>query len=86
MREEKKIKARYILSEKGKIYADLKGAKDIQVKILELKTPVGVDIYGKDKVLILHYQEPASCTLIYDEYTNQSFRQFFEPLWKMAGK
>ncbi|HIH31179.1 TPA: hypothetical protein HA235_00580 [Candidatus Woesearchaeota archaeon] len=86
MRQERKITARYILSEKGKIFKDLKNEKNISIRILKLNTPVGVDIYGKDKVLILHYQEPVSCTLIYDEYTATSFRQFFEPLWKMAEK
>jgi sugar-specific transcriptional regulator TrmB len=86
LRQQKRISARYILSEKGKIYNDLKKEKNIQTKILSLKTPVGVDIYGKDKVLILHYQEPVSCTLIYDEHTAQSFRQFFEPLWNIAKK
>lgn len=86
MRARKKITARYILSQKGTIYKDLKKAKDIIIKILELDTPVGIDIYGKDKTLILHYQEPVSCTLIYDEHTAKTFRSYFEPLWKVAKK
>lgn len=84
MREQKKISARYVLSEKGKIYSDLKKAKQVQIKLLKLDTPVGIDIYGKDKVLILHYQEPISCTLICDENTARTFKSYFEPLWKIA--
>jgi hypothetical protein len=84
MREKKKITARYILSEKGKIYKDLQGVKDKKVKILKLETPVGIDIYGKNIILILHYQEPISCTMIYDEHTNTTFRSYFAPLWNIA--
>jgi sugar-specific transcriptional regulator TrmB len=84
LREEKKISARYILSEKGRIYKDLKKAKHINIRLLKSDTPVGIDIYGKDKVLILHYQEPVSCTLIYDENTARTFKSYFEPLWKIA--
>lgn len=84
MRQQKKISARYILSEKGKIYNDLKNEKNIRIKLLKLDTPVGIDIYGKDKVLILHYQEPISCTLIYDENTARTFKAYFEPLWDTA--
>ena len=86
LREQKKITARYILSEKGKIYSDLKKARQIKIRLLPLDTPVGIDIYGKDKVLILHYQEPITCTLIYDENTARTFRSYFEPLWNMAKK
>ncbi|MFA6072979.1 MAG: hypothetical protein WC758_02625 [Candidatus Woesearchaeota archaeon] len=84
MREQKKITAKYILSEKGKIYDDMKNIKTIELKILKLNTPVGIDIYGKNITLILHYQEPISCTVIYDEHTATTFRSYFEPLWKIA--
>jgi hypothetical protein len=86
MREQKKIHARYIISEKGIIYKDLKKTKGVKVRLLPLDTPVGIDIYGKDKVLILHYQEPISCTLIYDENTARTFKSYFEPLWKISKK
>lgn len=84
MREKKKISGRYILSQRGKIYRDLESVRNVQVKIMELDTPVGIDIYGKNIVLILHYQEPISCTLIYDENTATTLRSYFEPLWKLA--
>lgn len=84
MRQLKNIRARYILSQKGAIYDDIKKEKNVQTKILALNTPVGIDIYGTDKILIIQYQEPASCTLIYDENTATSFKSFFEVLWKVA--
>ncbi|MGV8162203.1 MAG: TrmB family transcriptional regulator [Candidatus Nanoarchaeia archaeon] len=84
MRENKKIRARYILSQKGTIYNDMQTPKNIKTRILKLDTPVGIDIYGKNIVLILHYQEPISCTMIYDEHTNKTFRSYFEPLWAIA--
>jgi len=86
MRTSKKISARYILSQKGIIYNDLKSEKNISLRLLELNTPVGVDVYGTDKVLIMHYQEPTSCTLIYDEHTATSFKSYFETMWKIAKK
>ena len=39
-------------------------------------------MYGKDKILLLHYQEPISCTLIYAENMTRTFKSYFEVLWK----
>ncbi|MEK6825815.1 MAG: hypothetical protein AABY00_03440 [Nanoarchaeota archaeon] len=47
-------------------------------------TPVTVDIFGEDKVLILNYNEPTSCVMIYDKNTATAFRTFFYQLWKIA--
>ena len=66
------------------IYDDLKNIKNIQVKLLKADTPVGIDIYGKKILIILHYQEPVTCTMIYDEHTVTTFRSYFEVLWKLA--
>lgn len=84
LRLKKKITAKYILSQKGVIYKDLKNIKNIQVKFLKADTPVGIDIYGEKIVLILHYQEPVTCTMIYDEHTVRTFKSYFEILWKQA--
>jgi sugar-specific transcriptional regulator TrmB len=84
MREQKKVNGRYILSQRGTIYKDMQNPKNIKAKIMKLDTPVGIDIYGKSIVIILHYQEPISCTMIYDEHTNTTFRSYFEVLWKIA--
>ena len=85
LRATKRINARYILSQQGTIYKDLISEPDVQIRILPLNTPVGIDIYGTDTVLILHYQEPVSCTLIIDEHTATTLRSYFEVLWN-AGK
>ncbi len=83
-RVSKKITAKHIFSEKG-AYADtFKKMKHTEVKILEGLTPVTIDIFGEDKVLILNYNEPFSCTMIYDKNTALSFRSFFYQLWKIA--
>lgn len=84
MREKKKITARYILSQKGKTYAAIHKLKNLKIKIMELNTPVGIDVYSDKIVLLLHYTEPMSCTLIYDEATATTFRSYFEVLWKTA--
>lgn len=84
MRLSKKISARYILSQKEKIYSDLKTVDNVKVKLLNADTPVGIDIYGKDILLILHYQDPVTCTMIYDEHTVTTFKSYFEILWNVA--
>jgi predicted transcriptional regulator len=84
LRAAKQVTARYILSERGTIYDELKSERGVRVRILPALTPVGLDIYGKDKVLILHYQEPVACTLITDEHTATTFRSYFEVLWALA--
>ena len=81
-----KIKARHIYSEKGTYSEEFKKVKLTEHKFLEGFTPVTVDIFGDDKVLILNYQEPINCILIYDKNTATSFRNFFEQLWKIAKR
>ncbi len=82
-RVEKKIIAKHIFSEKGDYFKTFKKMSYTQVKILEGLTPVTIDIFG-DKVLILNYNEPYSCTMIYDKNTATSFKNFFNQLWKTA--
>ena len=55
-------------------------------RLLKNITPVTVDIFGDDKVLIFNYAEPTSCILIYDQNTATSFRNFFYQMWKVAKK
>lgn len=83
-RVSKKIIAKHIFSEKG-AYSDIfKKMKHTDVRVLEGLTPVTIDIFGKDKILILNYNEPFSCTMIYDKNTAKSFRTFFYQLWQIA--
>ena len=81
----KKIHAKHIFSERGD-YSNIFGKMPYtEVRILEGLTPVTLDIFG-DKVLILNYNEPFSCTMIYDKNTAASFKNFFNQLWKIAKK
>ena len=83
-RIEKKIYQKMIFSEKSDYYKNFTKSKYTQTKVLEGITPVTIDIFGKDKTLILNYGKSASCILIYDKSTAQSFRQFFKQLWEIA--
>lgn len=83
-RIERKIIAKHLFSERSKYYKVFKKMKFTEAKILEGVTPVTVDIFGMNKVLILNYTEPSSCILIYDKNTATSFINFFNQLWKLA--
>ena len=80
----KKIPQKMIFSEKSKYYKIFTKSKYTQAKVLIGMTPATIDIFGKDKTLILNYGDSPSCILIYDKNTAQSFRQFFKQLWKIA--
>jgi hypothetical protein len=80
----KKIFAQGIFSDEGAYLKEYKKMKYTKIKVLTAITPVTVDIYGKDRVLILNYSEPISCILIYDKNTAVSFIQFFQQLWQIA--
>jgi len=80
----KKIVGKHLFSEKGDYFNSFKIMKYTKAKIIDSVTPVAVDIFGKDKVLILNYEEPASCILIHDKNTATSFINFFYQLWNQA--
>ena len=79
-----KVIAKHIFSERGEYYNLFKKLRKNESKVLEGLTPVTVDIFGEEKVLILNYNEPYSCVMIYDKNTAQAFRTFFYQLWKQA--
>lgn len=83
-RIDRKIRARHLFSERSGYYDAFKMLRFTEARVLTALTPVAVDVFGLDKVLILNYEEPASCILIQDKNTAASFRQFFEQLWKIA--
>lgn len=83
-RIERKIKSRMIFSEQSLYFQSYIPLPYTEARVLKGFTPVAVDVFGEDKVLILNYAEPCSCTLIYDKNTATSFRHFFEQLWKIA--
>ena len=79
-----KIIARHIFSERSSYFKTFKKMKYTQSRVLTDLTSVTVDVFGKDKVIILNYAEPVSCILIHDANTATSFRNFFYQLWKIA--
>lgn len=83
-RIDRKIEAKHIFSEKSSYFDAFKLLRYTEARILTGITPVAVDVFGEDKVLILNYEEPSSCILIYDRNTATSFRQFFYQLWKIS--
>ncbi|MAG20207.1 hypothetical protein CL618_02125 [archaeon] len=83
-RVKKKVLAKLLVSEKGEYFKIIKKMKLSKVKVLESFTPVAIDIYGNNYVLIYNYKEPYGCISIYDEETVISFKSFFEQLWKIA--
>lgn len=83
-RIKKKIKAKNLFSEKSEFMKSYEKIKFTENKVLEGITPVTVDIFGEDKVLIFNYSEPTSCILIYDRNTAISFKNFFYQMWKIA--
>ena len=80
----KRVIAKHIFSEKSSYFQKFKKMKYTKVRLLKGITPVTIDIFGQDKVLILNYNETPSCTLIYDKNTAISFVTFFNQLWKLA--
>ena len=80
----KKVICRAIFSDRNtNYYRALKRMKFTEVKILSGITPSAVDIM-KDRVLIFTYQGDPSCLSIKNPEIAQSFKTFFETLWRIA--
>ena len=77
---------KFLFSERSPYYKTTKNMNLVDARVLEGITPTTIDIFGDDKVLILNYNEPISCILIYDKNTTTSFKNFFNQLWKLAKK
>ena len=85
-RIKRKIMAKHIFSERNEYFKAFEKMKYTETRVLTAFTPVAVDIFGKERVLILNYKEPYSCILIHDKNTATSFRVFFLQLWSQARK
>ncbi|MDO8647739.1 MAG: helix-turn-helix domain-containing protein [Candidatus Diapherotrites archaeon] len=80
----KKIICRAIFSDKSSNY--FKGfnkMKFTEVRVLRGITPSAIDVMN-DKVLIFTYGEEPSCLSIKNPEIAQSFKTFFETMWKTA--
>lgn len=86
LRIKKKIICKAIFSDKGtKYYKAFKKMQKTEVKVLQGITPSAIDII-KERVLIFTYIEEPSCLVINNREIAQSFKTFFETLWKIAKK
>jgi len=80
----KKIICKAIFSDKNTDYFKLfKKMKFTEIKVLQGITPSAIDVMGK-RVLIFTYGEEASCLSIKNPEIAQSFKTFFETMWKIA--
>lgn len=80
----RKIKCRILFSEKGtEYYGMFKKMKYTEIKSIEGLTPAAVDVMG-DRALIFTHGENSSCLSIKHPEIVQSFRTFFDTLWKQA--
>src|SRR3989338_7760287 len=85
-RVNKKIVCKAIFSDKNtEYYKTFKKMKFVEVRILEGVTPSAIDVM-KDRVLIFTYGEEPSCLSIKNPEIAESFKSFFENLWKVAKK
>ncbi len=83
-RVNRKISCKIIFSdENSEYYNNLKKMKFAKVRVLKGITPSAIDVM-KDKVLIFTYGEEPSCLLIKNSEIAESFKSFFENLWKIA--
>lgn len=79
-RKEKKIKTRIIAQDKK-----IKGIPLSEIRYLPEKyaSPVAVNIYGEKTAIILWAKEPVAIVIKQKEIS-ESYRNYFELLWKMA--
>ena len=84
-RVSKKVKCRVIFSEEGEYYKILKKMKLMDIKLIKGLTPSPIDIIG-DNILIFTYGEEPSCLYIHNQEIAESFKSFFETMWKIAKK
>ena len=82
----KKIICNAIFSDKNtNYYKAFMKMKFTEVNVLKRITPSAIDVMGK-RVLIFTYVEEASCLSIKNPEIAQSFKTFFETMWKIAEK
>ena len=84
VRADKGVSARLLFTDEGsEFYHALKKMKKTQIRTLNQVTPAGVAVY-KNRVGIFYYGEKPSFIFITNEGIAQSFREFFNGLWKIA--
>jgi sugar-specific transcriptional regulator TrmB len=82
----KKVVCKTIFSDKNTDYYKIfKKMKFVEIRTLEEVTPSAIDIM-KDRVLIFTYGEEPSCLSIKNKEVADSFKSFFENLWRIAKR
>lgn len=82
----KKIICKAIFSDRNTDYfKTFKKMKFTEIKVLQGITPSAIDVMG-NRVLIFTYGEESSCLSIKNPEIAQSFKTFFETMWKIAKK
>ncbi len=85
-RVKRKIACKILFSDSNtEYYNRLKHLKYVETRVLQRVTPAAVDVLGR-RVLILTHGEQPSCLVIENEQIAQSFRSFFESLWKTSQR
>jgi len=85
-RIKKKIICKAIFSDKNTDYYEtFKKMKKTEIKVLHGLTPSAIDIMGNMTLIFTYGKEP-SCLSINNKEISQSFKTFFETLWKLTKK
>ena len=85
-RADKNVECRMIFTDKGSdFYKTLGKMRKTEIRVLRQFTPAGIAVY-EDKTIIFYYGEKPSFILITNAGVAQSFREFFNGLWKLAKK
>ena len=86
-RRDMKIKVRMLGFEEQKLFLKkmTKEDKNIIIKYLPYKLPTGVIIFG-NKVATLTWQETPRAFVIQSKQVADSYKEFFESMWKIAKK
>ncbi len=80
----RKIKCKLIFSERNTDYYRIfKKMKYTEIKVIEGLTPAAVDVIGERVLIFTHGKEPCCLSVKHPEIV-QSFKTFFESLWKIA--
>ncbi|MEW5955978.1 MAG: helix-turn-helix domain-containing protein [Candidatus Micrarchaeota archaeon] len=82
-RIKKKLHCRLVFTDCGRLYTLHKKMPFTQVRQLSGVYPATIDIMG-DNVLLLTYDRNPACVLVSNREVAESFRQFFDSLWRMA--
>ena len=84
-RRNAKIKVKLLshTSQKEFIKSITKYDKNIKVKYLSYKMPTGIIIFG-NKVATLNWKKIPTAFVIQSKQTTESYKQFFQDMWKIA--